>query len=425
MAVQKSTGRGERAVLLDVEEPEDSYRLETVDIPDQTLQETAETEETGRFLRTKERVSGRRRSRSRFTWTNGWVRVGAACIVIICLLGFAWAGWELKTVLLHNPGFMLVSTRGIGVSGNRVVSEQEVQNVFAPDRGHSIFRIPLERRQTTIEQMDWVRSATVMRFWPNRLRVHIIERIPIAFAREDDSIRLVDEDGAILELPNAAEQYSFPVITGLSASDPAAMRKNRMQQYQQLIHALDADGGHVSASVSEVDLSDPEDLRVVFTGASRSPVVHLGDKDFLARYRAYQTHLAEWLQQYPQLRSVDMRYGKQVVLDTGAQPTSGAEENAGGSKISKGSPNGPEQNTAAAAAQMVPTAPIHAPVPEKRAEAAHRSAHRIVPRKVARNKRGPGSHRVAKNHGRHKTPRAAPQHRHTRRNSAVHARSGT
>ncbi|MGH9617524.1 MAG: hypothetical protein ACRD28_12350, partial [Acidobacteriaceae bacterium] len=35
-------------------------------------------------------------------------------------------------------------------------------------------------------------------------------------------------------------------------------------------------------------------------------------------YQAYQAHLSEWLQQYPHLRSVDMRYGRQVVLDTGS-----------------------------------------------------------------------------------------------------------
>ena len=71
-------------------------------------------------------------------------------------------------------------------------------------------------------------------------------------------------------------------------------------------------------TLSQVDLSDPEDVRAMFLGAVRQPLVHFGDSDYLARYLAYQAHLREWLQQYPGLRSVDMRYGKQVVLDTGS-----------------------------------------------------------------------------------------------------------
>jgi len=327
--VQKSIGRGERAALLDVEEPGDSYRLETIDIPDPTLQEAADAEETGSFLRTKERIPVRRRSRSRFAWKNRWVRLGAACAVVVCLLGVAWAVWEVETVLLRNPHFVLASPANIQVTGNRVVIARDVQEFFTPDLGRSLFRVPLERRRAAIENIPWVRSATVMRLWPNRLRVNVVERTPIAFARDGNSVRLVDEDGVLLDLPEAAaQQYSFPVVSGVSASDPESMRTARMQQYQQFLHALDADGGHVSSTVSEVDLADPEDIRAVFTGGTRNPVVHLGDTDYLSRYRAYQAHLTEWLQQYPQLRSVDMRYGKQVVLDTGNDPEPGGTGNA-------------------------------------------------------------------------------------------------
>ncbi len=96
--------------------------------------------------------------------------------------------------------------------------------------------------------------------------------------------------------------------------------------YRQFIHALDAGGENVSAMLSEVDLSDPEDVRAVFEGGAHPPLVHFGVSDFLPRYRAYRAHLAEWVQQYPKLRSVDMRYGRQVVLDTGVQPSAASPD---------------------------------------------------------------------------------------------------
>jgi len=135
-------------------------------------------------------------------------------------------------------------------------------------------------------------------------------------------VRLVDDEGVLLDLPNAAAQhYSFPVLDGISAADPLSIRAARIEMYRQFVQALDAQGGHVSATLSEVDLSDPEDMRAIFLGGAHQPLVHFGDSDFLPRYQAFQAHLAGWLQQYPQLRSVDMRYGKQVVLDTGTVPT--------------------------------------------------------------------------------------------------------
>ena len=326
--MQKFTGRGKRAALFDVEEPGGSYRLETVDIPYPILEKTsgeeeAEADRSGPFLRTRERVPVRRRSRSRFAWTNRWERIAAVSVVLATLGMLSAIAWEIETVLRNNARFELTSARDIQLTGNRVVSSRQVRAIFASDMGHSIFRVPLAMRQKELQGIDWVRAATVMRVWPNRLHVTLVERTPIAFAREGNSVRLVDQDGVLLDLPDAAAQrYSFPVLSGISGSDPASTRAARMQLYRQLIDALDADGEHLSADVSEVDLSDPEDLRAVFTGGARDPVVHLGDTDFLARYRAYRTHLTEWLQQYPQLRSVDMRYGKQIVLDTGTQSSS-------------------------------------------------------------------------------------------------------
>ncbi len=331
--MRKITERGKSAGLLEPEQANDLSRsqryAETADIPETVLEETANAEAGEPFLRGRQRVPVRRRGGSRFTsrfsWKNRWVRIAAILIAIAGLGLVAAATWGAKSVLLHNSHFLLRSTENIQISGNRVVATRDVLSYFAPDIGHSIFRVPLAKRQSSLQQIRWVRRVTVMRLWPDRLRVSVLERTPVAFARDGDSVRLVDDDGALLDLPNAAAQhYSFPVLTSVSSSDPLSVRASRIEIYRQFVHALDADGGHISTTLSEVDLSDPEDVRAMFTGGARQPLVHFGDADFLQRYRAYQGHLAEWLQQYPQLRSVDMRYGRQVVLDTGTAAQSPA-----------------------------------------------------------------------------------------------------
>lgn len=243
-----------------------------------------------------------------------------AALIALGFLGLAAAAaWEVKFVLLHNPHFSLVSVMDIPVSGNRVVTTSQALRPFAGDVGRSVFRVPLEKRQAQLQTIRWVRRASVMRIWPNRLRVNVVERTPVAFVLDGDTIRLVDEQGVLLDLPDAAARhYSFPVLAGISSSDPLSTRAARVATYLQFARSLDRDGDRLSTKLSEVDLTDPEDVRATFTGGTRQPLVHFGDRDFLPRYRAYQAHLTEWLQQYPQLRSVDMRYGRQIVLDTGA-----------------------------------------------------------------------------------------------------------
>ena len=59
--------------------------------------------------------------------------------------------------------------------------------------------------------------ATVMRLLPNKIRVQITERTPVAFVRQGTQIGLVDASGVLLDMPpeDAGDpHYSFPVLTG-------------------------------------------------------------------------------------------------------------------------------------------------------------------------------------------------------------------
>ena len=48
--------------------------------------------------------------------------------------------------------------------------------------------------------------------------------------------------------------------------------------------------------------------------------MYFGQEDFLARWRNYQAHIAQWQQQYPKLASIDLRYDREVVLKMAADP---------------------------------------------------------------------------------------------------------
>src|SRR5208337_1139038 len=120
-----------------------------------------------------------------------------------------------------------------------------------------------------------------------------------------------------LSMPAAAmakQHYSFPVLTGIDPGDPLRSRAARMAVYERLLAELDANNQRLSEQISEIDLTDPEDARVLMPEQGADILAHFGQDQFLERYQRYKAHIAEWRQQYPKLAEVDLRYEQQVVL---------------------------------------------------------------------------------------------------------------
>lgn len=279
-----------------------------------------------RFLRNKSSIPARRKVQQRRLNTR-WLRVA---LVILALTAIGTLGWATRSFLRHDARFLLNRPAAIEFQGSQIVTRPQVIRIFAQDIGHSVFAVPLKMRRSQIERIPWVQSATVMRLWPNRLRVAVVERAPVAYVRDGNTIRVVDADGVLLDMPpGGLQNHSFPIVTGVvtgiashSASDTRAAK---MQLYLQFMAALDAGGSQISQAVSEVDVSDSEDVRAVIADGASEILVHFGDSDFLAHYQVFAAHRAEWLRQYPHLASVDMRYGRQVVLDMGASDGAGQQ----------------------------------------------------------------------------------------------------
>ena len=109
-----------------------------------------------------------------------------------------------------------------------------------------------------------------------------------------------------------------------------------MKIFLRFANELDGAGEKISGTLSEVDLSNPEDVKALIPDHSTEVMVHFGDTDFLERYRKFEEQLPGWRQQYPKLASADMRYERQVVLEM--QPgtdDSGERGNEGGGSAGK------------------------------------------------------------------------------------------
>src|SRR5215467_8753310 len=244
-----------------------------------------------------------------------------AAVVVVCGGLTAWA----YSYGMTSWRFRIQSSDAVEISGVHNASRAHVMEVAAADIGRNVFFVPLDERQRQLEQIPWVEQATVMRLLPNRIAVSITERTPVAFAQIGPRISLIDAKGVVMGMPaDRKTRYSLPVIRGMSETEPLSSRAAAMKIYNRLVGELGS--GDESAKyvqqLSEVNLADPEDVKVTANDAGGTMVVHLGAQDFLAHYKLYVTHIAEWRQQFPSLQSVDLRYEGQVVVNPDKEKTS-------------------------------------------------------------------------------------------------------
>jgi len=272
-------------------------------------------DEEPRYLRRQKPVEIRRKKFSGRSWPF-YRRVLFYGVVGIA---GASAAWTAGRFLLYGQPMLLIKPEQIEITGNHIVSREAVLQQFLRDRGRSVLRIPLDSRRSALEEISWVESATLQRILPNRIRIDLIERTPIAFLRNGTELALVDAHGVILDRPRG-EDLQFPIVTGLSENMPREERGKRMQTYQEFMNDIDLVRSGSSDRVSEIDLANPKDLRAVMTGIAnptdpQALTIHFGASDFTGKYRMVVENFAQWQASNGRVHSIDLQYAKQVVLN--------------------------------------------------------------------------------------------------------------
>jgi len=269
-----------------------------------------DAEKESPFLRVQKRVPARRsplpkKTATKILWAVGVIAAAAVfCVGATLVYHYGQHSWR----------FRLNSSDDIEMSGLSNVTRSQIMEVMGGDIGRNVFFIPLDQRQKQLEQIPWIESASVMRFAPDRIQIEIKERTPVAFAQIGSKIMLADAGGVLMDL-SSKKKYSFPVILGMSSSQPLSTRAAQMKIYNQLVRQLDSGGARYSQELSEADLSDPEDVKVLTNDPDGEVLVHLGSSSYLDRYKVYVGHLREWRQQFPRLESVDLRYDRQIIVN--------------------------------------------------------------------------------------------------------------
>ncbi len=265
----------------------------------------ARKQPTPTAVRTEDRQARFRTVRKGLVWATLF------SVALVSLL----LGWqETQNYLLRDAQFRVPMPPDLGeespnleIHGIKNAARAQVAAPFGADYGRSLYMVPIRQRRLQLLENPWIAEASVTRVWPNRVRVHITEREPVAWIQipgEDQSARpaLIDGDGNILQLQQPGD-FKLPVLSGVTPRQAEDDRKLRVHRFVKLLQ----DAGTLAEKISEVDAADPGNLKVMQDESGHVVTLLLGDRQFKRRLEKFRLSYPEIQKRAPESTIFDLR----------------------------------------------------------------------------------------------------------------------
>ena len=206
-----------------------------------------------------------------------------------------------------SPRFEIVS---LGIRGHSRLTPEIIAERLDIQPHTNIFQIRLDDIQRKLEEMTWVKEARVFRNFPQKLSIHLTERVPFALVKLGE-LYLVDRDGVVLGGLASGSEIHLPIITGSFVQNVTQDGEN-----PQLQHALQTLGTLMESSyvfsrpIRKIRIEGLENVTLVHDG--NFPDIRLSLLDYAQRFQRLEKIYPEL--EPEKLVSIDLRFDKRVIL---------------------------------------------------------------------------------------------------------------
>lgn len=154
-------------------------------------------------------------------------RIVAKRGAVLALLSVPVGLW-VQSEIVTNAFYDFSAEQGYALSelqitGRNFTQTNQILSAINADYGTALLSLNVHDIQAKLNQLGWVKSATVTRHYPDALSIAIVEKRPMALLQTKAGHRLIDYDGEIIFSANASDFAHLPVVAGEGAASTAGI----------------------------------------------------------------------------------------------------------------------------------------------------------------------------------------------------------
>jgi len=138
---------------------------------------------------------------------------GQGAASIAAGLALLWLGDQ---TVQYAKGAEAFAIRQVVVEGNQRLEDIDVRRAAGIQIGSNAFEVSIEDARNQLLLHPWVKEATIVRKLPNRIRIGVVERSPVALVALDQ-LYLVSREGSVFKRIGVDDPVDLPVITGIAS----------------------------------------------------------------------------------------------------------------------------------------------------------------------------------------------------------------
>ncbi len=128
----------------------------------------------------------------------------------------------------------------IHISGMNQHDPQQLLEALHIRPGASMIGFDANLARATLQQMNWVKAASVQKDYPNILKINVVERVAFALWQNKQDLQVIDETGAAMGHPQFLMANHLPIVTGEGANLAARDLVNQLSAIPDLLKKVSA-----------------------------------------------------------------------------------------------------------------------------------------------------------------------------------------
>ena len=138
---------------------------------------------------------------------------------------------DTRNALANSAGFRITT---VAINGRKQLSQDEVLAVGGVSGRSSLLFLDAATVRDRLKANPWIADATILKLYPGRLQIDIVERTAFALWQQDGRLSVIAEDGAVLEPYVSRRFVALPLVVGKGADVRARDFLALLDRYPQV-----------------------------------------------------------------------------------------------------------------------------------------------------------------------------------------------